>query len=354
MSQPSSIPTRVLQRYQSQITRDLLPTLEPIRSLDDQHERQRRQRTHSGVGHQTLGLRTLLHFLFDRLTQFSDRRVQSIQQLQQIVPSPARPQGYRLQLVHDPGACLHHAVPVPQPLPQITILPTRYPDPWKVILQQQAQNVLCILAIRLLLAFALPTDLSGVPDPQLKVQFRQQSLEPARMPTGFHPHAHLLSLGRELTVELLPCLRMLQSALLQFPGFGIHKRNLLKGRVVICSYNDHCSAPFSRAFWLVATTKVYSGLGSRHCHGINYTHNPVGSCPGKALRGRPIPLLRGAARCRNPFFSSSNIVDPIYAARLRRKEQHSDDDVYRRLEEIRQRCLAPYYEQLKNDKETNA
>ena len=47
----------------------------------------------------------------------------------------------------------------------------------------------------------------------------------------------------------------------------------LKDRVVICSYNDHCSAPFSRAFWLVATTKVYSGPGSRHCHGINYTHN---------------------------------------------------------------------------------
>jgi hypothetical protein len=36
----------------------------------------------------------------------------------------------------------------------------------------------------------------------------------------------------------------------------------LKGRVVICSYNDHCSAPFSRAFWLVRTTKVYSGLGA--------------------------------------------------------------------------------------------
>jgi hypothetical protein len=32
---------------------------------------------------------------------------------------------------------------------------------------------------------------------------------------------------------------MLQSPLLQFPGFGIHKSNLLKGRVVICSYNQH-------------------------------------------------------------------------------------------------------------------
>jgi hypothetical protein len=91
MSQPSSVPTRVLQRHQSQIARDLLPTLKPIRSLDDQHERQCGQRTYSGMAHQALGLRTLLHFLFDRLTQFSDRWVQSIQQLQQIVPSPARP-----------------------------------------------------------------------------------------------------------------------------------------------------------------------------------------------------------------------------------------------------------------------
>src|SRR5713226_4040307 len=128
---------------------------------------------------------------------------------------------------------------MPQQLPEISVFPARYPDPWKIILQQQAQNVLCILAIRLLLAFALPVDLGGVPDPQLKVQFPQQSLEPARMPTGFHPHAHLLSLGRELTVELLRCLRMLQSALLQFPSFAIHKSNLLEARVKIASYTQH-------------------------------------------------------------------------------------------------------------------
>src|SRR6202142_2290358 len=73
MSQPSPIPARVLQRHQSQIARDLLATLKPIRSLDDQHERQCGQRTHSGMGHQALGLRTLLHFLLHRLTQFSDR-----------------------------------------------------------------------------------------------------------------------------------------------------------------------------------------------------------------------------------------------------------------------------------------
>jgi hypothetical protein len=33
-----------------------------------------------------------------------------------------------LQLVHDPRARLHHAVPVPQQLPQIPVLPARYPS----------------------------------------------------------------------------------------------------------------------------------------------------------------------------------------------------------------------------------
>src|SRR5580658_10125366 len=99
--------------------------------------------------------------------------------------------------------------------------------------------MLRILAIRLLLAFSLPRDLAGIPDPQLKVQFRQQSFKPARLPARFHPNTYLPLLCREITVELLRCLRMLQSPLLQFPSFGVHKSNLLKARVIICSYNDH-------------------------------------------------------------------------------------------------------------------
>jgi hypothetical protein len=80
---------------------------------------------------------------------------------------------FRLQLIHHPCARLHHPVPMPQQLPQITILPARYPDPRKIIFQQQSQNQLRILAIRLLLAYPLRTDLGRVPDPQLKLQFRE-------------------------------------------------------------------------------------------------------------------------------------------------------------------------------------
>ena len=128
---------------------------------------------------------------------------------------------------------------MPEQLPQIAILPVRDPHLGKAIFQQQAQNQLRILAIRLLLPHSLRADLGRVPDPQLEVQLRQQPFKPARMPTGFHPHAHLHSLGREITVELLRFLAVLQSPLLQFPSVGIHKRNLLEGRVVIASYNHH-------------------------------------------------------------------------------------------------------------------
>ena len=95
MSQPSLIPARLLQRHQSQITRDLLATLEPICPPDDQHEGQCRQRTYPGMRPQSLRLGTLLHFLLNRLRQLRDRRGQSVQQLQQVAPALARPRRCR-------------------------------------------------------------------------------------------------------------------------------------------------------------------------------------------------------------------------------------------------------------------
>jgi len=69
--------------------------------------------------------------------------------------------------------------------------------------------------------------------------------------TGFHPHAHLDSLGREITVELLCFLAVLKASFLQFPCVGIDKRNLLKARVVIASYNQHIGSFSPEPFgWL--------------------------------------------------------------------------------------------------------
>jgi hypothetical protein len=73
---------------------------------------------------------------------------------------------------------------VPQQLPQIAILPARHPELRKAILQQQAQNMLCILAIGLLPAYPFGSDFGCVANPQLEVQLRQQSLEPARVSTA--------------------------------------------------------------------------------------------------------------------------------------------------------------------------
>src|ERR1700694_817416 len=101
MSQSSPIPARLLRRHQSQITGDLLAAAKSLRLSDDQHEGQCAQRTYPGMRRQPLRLGVFLHFLLDHLRQLGDRRAQSVQQLQQIVPSPARPRGQpeRLQLL---------------------------------------------------------------------------------------------------------------------------------------------------------------------------------------------------------------------------------------------------------------
>ena len=78
----------------------------------------------------------------------------------------------------------------------------------KAIFQQQTQNQLRVLAIRLLLAYPLASDLRRISHSLLKGQFRQHSLKPARVSTGFHPHAHLYSLRREIAIELLRFLAM--------------------------------------------------------------------------------------------------------------------------------------------------
>src|SRR5215471_12957722 len=60
-------------------------------------------------------------------------------------------------------------------------------------------------------------------------------------------------------------------------GVGIHRSNFLKLGVKICTYNDHCSAPSSRALLVGLAPPTLLGLRSRHCHGINYTHHAF--CP---------------------------------------------------------------------------
>src|SRR5258708_10911630 len=141
------------------------------------------------------------------------------------------------------------------------------------------------------------TDLGCVPDPQLKLQLGEQSFKPARMPARFHAHTHLHPLCRQITVKLLPFLAVLQSPLLQFPGLGIDKSNLLKARVIIASYNDHVRLLSPERSWLVGNHQSLLGYRSRHCHGINYTNN------------RP-PTV-------HPAVGSSQLVTPVFASYVR-------------------------------------
>src|SRR5215471_19159756 len=152
---------------------------------------------------------------------------------------------------------------MPQELPQIPVLPARYPDLWKITREQEVQNMQRILTIRLRLAASLSSDHRCISHPQLDFQFPQQSLEPARVSTGFHPHTHLLSLGNEVAIKLLRSLTVFQPLLFTISGFGIHKRNLLEARVIIASYNDHCPAPLypSLLGWLVPP-KFTRGVGA--------------------------------------------------------------------------------------------
>src|SRR5712691_100545 len=91
------------------------------------------------------------------------------------------------------------------------------------------------------------------------------------MSTGFHPHTHLHSGCREITVEPLRFLAVPESTLLQFSRIGIHKSNLLEGRVVIASYNHHVRLLSPEPFGWFAPPKL-TRHGSRHCYGINYTN----------------------------------------------------------------------------------
>jgi hypothetical protein len=178
---------------------------------------------------------------------------------------------YGLQLVHGPRPRLHHSVPMPQQLPQIAILPTRDPDLGKAIFQQQAQNQLRVLAIRLLLPHSLRADLGRIPNPQLKLQLSQQPFKPTSVPTRFHPYTHFEFLRSQIAIELFRVLAMLQPPFLQLTRVCIDKRNLLEARMVIRSYNDHRSAPFSRAS-VGSHHQSLLGCRSRHCYGINCTH----------------------------------------------------------------------------------
>src|SRR5262249_12733239 len=93
-----------------------------------------------------------------------------------------------------------------------------------------------------------------IPNPQLKLQFSKQALEPTGMPAGFHAYAHLLTLLFQLSVKLFSFFAVNQASFAQFPRFAIYPCNLLEARMIITAYNQHVRL-LSSALWLFAPPK---------------------------------------------------------------------------------------------------
>src|SRR5215469_17402590 len=92
-------------------------------------------------------------------------------------------------------------MPVPQQLPQIPILWTRYPDARKAIFQHELQQKSGILAVGLRLPDSLGLDLRRIADPQLETKLCQQPLEPACISGSLHAYSHTDSSMLQVPIE---------------------------------------------------------------------------------------------------------------------------------------------------------
>ena len=103
----------------------------------------------------------------------------------------------------------------------------------EAVLPHQLQQELSITWIGLLLPNPHSCNLSRISGPQLAAQFREQALEPSRMPSCFQADSYIRAAQLQITVELLPfSITVLQSLLAVISGFRIYKCDLLYPRVI--------------------------------------------------------------------------------------------------------------------------
>src|SRR6202521_2674084 len=93
--QPLLAGTGVLTRNHPHVGADLLATSKPRRSSDDQHVGEGRKRTNTWMGHQSQNLGSLSGFPLDGGRQLFDRRIHTVQQLQQLLPTSTGPRSQR-------------------------------------------------------------------------------------------------------------------------------------------------------------------------------------------------------------------------------------------------------------------
>src|SRR5580704_2964841 len=188
-------------------------------------------------------------------------------------------------------------MPMPQQLPQIPILRIGHPDSRKALFDHQPQQQLRILPIRLLLTHSLRPDLRRVSDPQLELQVAQQTLEPARVSAGFHPHPYGQILLLEFSIKLLGFSRVGQPTFTALAGFCVYKSNLLEARMIVTTYNQHVRLLSSEPFGWFAPPK-FTRAWEPTLLWNHYTHRP-----GKRRRqAEGMQTERISADWRPPFF----------------------------------------------------
>src|SRR5215469_12408672 len=118
--------------------------------------------------------------------------------------------------------------------------------------------MLSIPRIGLLLPYHRRANLGRIPYPKLVSQRGQHPLEPLRVPSCFHAHAHWLL---QLSVKLLRLtVAVVESAFDEFASFRVHHRNLLEARMKITPYNQHTRLLSFRVL-VSLRCQVYSASG---------------------------------------------------------------------------------------------
>jgi hypothetical protein len=101
------------------------------------------------------------------------------------------------------------------------------------------------------------------------------------------------------------------------------KQQVPKGRQIelnsVVDQNFLATTQISRAFLVgLHTTKVYSGLRSRHCHGINYTQNLVRTpiCSSLAHAANPSQRFAARERAPGPKPTPQGAVEGVFGVRV--------------------------------------
>ena len=143
-----------------------------------------------------------------------------------------------------------------QQLPLVPLFDRRRPDPGKVVLQQQIQNVRRIPPVGLLPAYLPGTDHGRVSDPYLMPHARCQIHKPVTVPRCFHAHQRRF---RQLTIKSLGfSVSMHQLAFSAFSRLCVCPRDLLPAGMGITPYNHHERLLSSQWFFFRQTKNTVS------------------------------------------------------------------------------------------------